>query len=232
MLGYHVIYFYALQLADPIGVSLVHYLWPVMIVLLAPIFVKGGAASLRSLLAGVAGFIGAVISCNPSQMGGTNGLLGYALGFVSALVWAAYSLTAKKYPEVKSASVGLFCIVSGLTCLALYSATSSWPSLTGSESLAVLYMGVGPMGGAFYLWDYAMKKADHQKVAILSYLTPVLSTAFLAFYLGQGMNLSIWIGALMVAVSMAVASGTTHAIKNNKKIRPVFGGRSKGSSFL
>jgi drug/metabolite transporter (DMT)-like permease len=232
MLGYHVIYFYALQLADPIGVSLIHYLWPVLIVLLGPVFVKNGKISLRCLLAGMAGFIGALISCRPEQLYDLNSLAGYGLAFVSAVVWAAYSLTSKRYSEVKSASVGLFCIISGLVCLAMYRSSAPWPTLTGNESLALLYMGVGPMGGAFYLWDFAMKKADHQTVAILSYATPVLSTAFLALYLGQGMEMSIWVGAFMVAISMAMAAGGTSATKNKKKISLFFWERSKGSSFL
>jgi drug/metabolite transporter (DMT)-like permease len=205
MLGYHVIYFYALQLADPVGVSLIHYLWPVMIVLLGPLFIQGGSISKRCLIAGGIGFIGALISCDPQQLMQLDGWFGYFLAFVSALVWAAYSLLAKKYPDVQSASVGLFCIISGVICLALFRATNPWPTLSTEESLAILYMGIGPMGAAFYLWDYAMKKANHEQVAVLSYATPVLSTAFLALYLGLGMKPSIWIGALLVTASMAIA---------------------------
>ncbi|WP_330211916.1 DMT family transporter [Pseudomonas sp. Z18(2022)] len=228
MLGYHVIYFYALQLADPIGVSLIHYLWPILIVLLGPLFVQNGKASLRCLLAGVAGFVGALVSCRPGQLDDLSNLAGYGLAFLSAVVWAAYSLTSKRYPEVKSASVGLFCMISGLACLTLYLSSAPWPTLTTNESLALLYMGVGPMGGAFYLWDFAMKKADHQTVAVLSYATPVLSTAFLAFYLGQGMEVSIWIGAALVALSMAMAAGGSTAPQNHQSTSAWFKRYSKG----
>ena len=69
--------------------------------------------------------------------------------------------------------------------------------------------GSGPMGGAFYLWDYAMKKANHEHVAILSYATPVLSTAFLALYLGLGMQWYIWVGAALVTVSMVMSQRST-----------------------
>lgn len=230
MLGYHVIYFYALQLADPIGVSLIHYLWPIMIVLLGPLFVKNGKPSLRCLPAGVAGFVGALISCRSGQLYDLNNLAGYGLAFLSAVVWATYSLTSKRFPEVKSASVGLFCIISGLACLIMYRSSAPWPTLTGNESLALLYMGVGPMGGAFYLWDFAMKKADHQTVAVLSYATPVLSTAFLAFYLGQGMETSIWIGAAMVALSMAMAAGGTTAPSYKQKTAAYFKRYTKASN--
>lgn len=231
MLGYHVIYFYALQWADPIGVSLIHYLWPILIVLLGPLFVRNGKTSLRCLIAGVVGFLGALISCQPGQLYDFNNLAGYGLAFLSAVVWAAYSLTAKRFPDVKSASVGLFCIISGLACLITYRSSSPWPSLTDNEALALLYMGIGPMGGAFYLWDFAMKRADHQTVALLSYATPVLSTAFLAFYLGQGMEISIWIGAALVALSMAMAARPSPASPPLKqKIDAYLKGRNRASA--
>lgn len=205
MLAYHVIYFYALQLADPIGVSLLHYLWPVLIMVMAPLFVASGRLTVRSVLAGLIGFLGAVISCNPDHSLGEGNWLGYGLALASAILWAAYSLLAKQYTSVRSASVGLFCIVSGATCLLIYRAGAQWPSLTPSETWAIVYMGLGPMGGAFYLWDYAMKKANHQQVAILSYATPVLSTAFLALYLEVGMHWYIWVGAGLVACSMMIS---------------------------
>lgn len=231
MLGYHVIYFYALQLADPIGVSLIHYLWPLLIVLLGPLFVRNGKTSLRYLTAGVVGFFGALISCRPGQIYDFNNLAGYGLAFLSAMIWAAYSLTAKRFPDVKSASVGLFCVISGLACLIAYRSNTPWPTLTNNEALALLYMGVGPMGAAFYLWDFAMKKADHQTVALLSYATPVLSTAFLAFYLGQGMEISIWVGAALVTLSMAMAARPSPAtLPLKQKIAVYLKGRTRAST--
>ncbi|MBK5477237.1 EamA family transporter [Pseudomonas sp. TH21] len=209
MLAYHVIYFYALQLADPIGVSLLHYLWPVLIVVMAPLFVSSGRLTTRSILAGLVGFVGAVISCNPDHSLGEGNWLGYGLAFVSAILWAAYSLLAKQYTGVRSASVGLFCLVSGAACLLVYRAGAQWPSLTPSETWAIVYMGLGPMGGAFYLWDYAMKKANHEQVAVLSYATPVLSTAFLAIYLQVGMQWYIWVGAGLVVCSMIMSRRAT-----------------------
>lgn len=205
MLAYHVIYFYALQLADPIGVSLLHYLWPVLIVMLGPLFITDGRLTFRSIAAGFIGFTGAAISCNPDMEMERGNWLGYVLAFMSALLWAFYSLLAKSYPNVRSASVGLYCIVSGAICLAVYRAGAEWPSLNSSQMWAILYMGIGPMGGAFYLWDYAMKKACHEQVAVLSYATPVLSTAFLAFYLNVGMQWYIWLGAGLVVASMIIS---------------------------
>jgi len=62
------------------------------------------------------------------------------------------------------------------------------------------------MGGAFYLWDFAMKRGDPRKTAVLSYAIPVLSTLFLSAYLRVPMTATLWAGALLVTVSVAMSS--------------------------
>jgi hypothetical protein len=51
-----------------------------------------------------------------------------------------------------------------------------------------------------------MKKGDPRKVAVLSYATPVLSTIALSICLGTRMTFAMWIGTVMVAVSIAISS--------------------------
>ena len=45
--------------------------------------------------------------------------------------------------------------------------------------------GLGPLGGAFYLWDKALKLGDARQIGILSYLTPLGSTALLVAVSGS-----------------------------------------------
>ena len=223
MFAYHVVYFYALQLGDPVGVSLIHYLWPILIVLLSPVFTRDVRVSGRHLVPAAIGFAGAILACfaswgTASGSGAGSTTLGishagiaatcvaYALALLSAFAWAAYSLLGTRYRQVPSHSVGLFCLSAGLGCLALYFSRSSWPHVTMTDASVLMYMGLGPMGGAFYLWDLAMKRGDPRKTAVLSYAIPVLSTLFLSVYLHVPMSAMLWAGALLVTVSVAMAS--------------------------
>ena len=52
-------------------------------------------------------------------------------------------------------------------------------------ALKLAALGLGPMGAAFYLWDFAMKRGDPRVVGVLAYATPVLSTALLALVTGR-----------------------------------------------
>jgi drug/metabolite transporter (DMT)-like permease len=56
--------------------------------------------------------------------------------------------------------------------------TTVWPETTG-QWLAVLGLGAGPVGAAFYAWDVGMKRGDIRVIGAASYATPLLSTAFL-----------------------------------------------------
>jgi drug/metabolite transporter (DMT)-like permease len=223
MFAYHVVYFYALQLGDPVGVSLIHYLWPILIVILSPVFTRDVRIGRRHLVPAALGFAGAILACfaswstasasaaGPAASGiGHAGIamtcVAYALALLSAFAWAAYSLLGTRYRQVPSHCVGLFCLSAGLACLALCFSRSSWPHVTMTDAGVLMYMGLGPMGGAFYLWDFAMKRGDPRKTAVLSYAIPVVSTLFLSAYLRVPMTATLWAGALLVTVSVSMAS--------------------------
>lgn len=219
---YHVIYFFALQLGDPIGVSLVHYLWPVIIVCLSGSLATAGSQRRMMLLSVALGFGGAAAACwsvqQPASAAGAAGfterhlsyeIAAYLLALLSAFAWAAYSVLGKCYGNISSSSVGAFSLPAGLACLAMYYASGNTPALTAQNWTVLVYMGLGPMGIAFYLWDFGMKKANTSITTAMSYATPVLSTVFLALNMPQRLPAALWVGVAMVAASVIVARAAT-----------------------
>lgn len=218
MFAYHVIYFFALQLGDPIGVSLVHYLWPVLIVCLSREQWSGESKTRPMFVSILLGFGGAVAACwsthQPVPQVAVPGLfnsplfrelIGYLLALLSAFAWAGYSVLGKRYSSVSSLSVGAFSLPAGLTCLALFFATNKLPSLTTQDCMVLAYMGLGPMGLAFYLWDFGMKRGNTSVTTALSYATPVVSTMFLALHSAQRLSAALWLGVAMVTASVVLA---------------------------
>ena len=47
------------------------------------------------------------------------------------------------------------------------------------EVLAIVGLGLGPVGLAFYVWDYGVKNGDIKLLGVASYAAPVLSTQIL-----------------------------------------------------
>jgi drug/metabolite transporter (DMT)-like permease len=213
MLAYHVMYFYALQVGEPVGVSLIHYLWPLLIVVMTPATCHRAGSLVRRFLGVALGFAGAIFACiagvevaQPDAGSLTLGIriFSYGIALVSAFTWAGYSLLGRRYGSVSSHSVGLFCLVAGIGSLILSNVAGEVARFTGRDTLMLAYLGLGPMGTAFYLWDYGMKRCDPRKVAILSYATPVLSTIALCVHLGRPISVMTWLGSLLVVIAVAI----------------------------
>ena len=76
-----------------------------------------------------------------------------------------------------------------------------WPQ-TVPEWLALLALGLGPVGAAFFLWDIGMKNGDVSLLGALSYAAPVISTAMLVL---AGYAAPSWSFAIAVLLMVAAA---------------------------
>ena len=70
--------------------------------------------------------------------------------------------------------------------------------MTSGDWLLVGIMALGPLGGAFYLWDAAMKHGDPRRIGLLAFVTPLLSTSLLMGYRGQPLQPSIALAVVMI----------------------------------
>jgi drug/metabolite transporter (DMT)-like permease len=204
LFGFHFLLFIALRHAPPVQANLVNYLCPLGIVVMAPLFLPGVKLKPMHLLAACLGFVGACIAILGSRGGAAE--TGFAWGYLpaagSAFIWASYSLMTKRlalqgnsYP---TAAIGLFGIASGLLSLLCHALLEPRMALSGSDWMLLIAMGIGPLGAAFYLWDAALKRGDARHIGILSYITPLASTALLLIVTGQALSWSIGVAAVMI----------------------------------
>lgn len=198
LFGYHFLLFIALRLAPPVEANLVNYLWPLFIVVLAPVFLPGLALRPAHVLAALAGFAGAAIAILGG--GGASGAWswGYLPALGAAFMWASYSLGTRRVATFPTAAIGLFGLVSGLLSLACHAVLESPVDLSGRDWLLVAVMGLGPLGAAFFLWDKALKGGDARHIGILSYITPLASTALLVLVTGRPLTGSIALAAALI----------------------------------
>jgi drug/metabolite transporter (DMT)-like permease len=201
LFGFHFLLFMALQTAPPVQTNLVNYLWPLGMVVMAPLFLPQVRLKTRHLLAACAGFAGAALA-----MAGPSGLLaldiafhwGYVLALGSAFIWASYSLLTRRLPAFPTAAIGSFSAASGLLALLCHALFEPATSLSARDGLLITIMGFGPLGGAFYLWDAALKRGDPRQIGLLAFITPVLSTALLLWATGQPLTPQIGLAAALV----------------------------------
>lgn len=180
LFGYHFIYFTALRLAPPAEASLIAYLWPLLIVVFSGLLPGEHLRKLHVLGAAIA-FVGAaMIVLRGGQAGGIGGasaLPGYALAFLCALIWSGYSLISRRLGAVPTAAVVVYCLATAVLSLGAHLAMEEtrWPTAPLGW-LAVIGLGVGPVGIAFFTWDIGVKKGDIQLLGTASYAAPLLST--------------------------------------------------------
>lgn len=205
LFGFHFLLFLALRHAPPVEANLVNYLWPLFMVVLAPLFLAGVQLRGVHVAAALLGFAGAAIAILGAHSGGDGGATGeggWAWGYIpalgSAFIWASYSLLTQRVKAFPTAAIGLFGMVSGVLSLLCHWALEPTAALSARDWLLLAVMGLGPLGGAFFLWDKALKLGDARQIGILSYLTPLGSTALLMGLSGRSLTWSIGLAAVMI----------------------------------
>ena len=198
LFGFHFLLFIALRHAPPVQANLVNYLWPLGMVVMAPLFLPGLRLTLRQLLAALLGFAGAALAISGGQplQGGL--AWGYLPALGSAFVWASYSLLTQRVPPFSTSAIGLFALVSGLLSLLCHALLEAPVSPQASDWPWLVLMGLGPLGAAFFLWDAALKRGDARQIGLLSFLTPLLSTVLLLWHRGEALSPAIGLAALLI----------------------------------
>ncbi|MDJ0386691.1 EamA family transporter [Roseomonas sp. E05] len=205
LFGYHALYFAALALAPAVEANLLNYLWPLLIVLLSGLLL-GMPLGSRRLLGVALGFAGCALLIGGGARFPAGALPGFLCAVAGAVVWATYSVTARRLARVPTEAVAGFCLVSALLAgvLHLVFEATVWPD--ARQALAILLLGLGPVGSAFFLWDLGMKRGDPRLLGTLAYSIPVLSTLLLVAA-GEGRaDERVLVAALLVAGGGVLAS--------------------------
>lgn len=180
LFGYHFLYFLAMAHAPVVEVSLISYLWPLLIVLFSALL-PGEQLSKFHLIGAVLALVGCWVLIGGGSSGfSSNYLTGYLAALACAFLWSSYSVASRLVKQVPTDAVGWFCGVTavlGLSCHLLWE-TTVWPA-DWVEWLGVIGLGLGPVGIAFFTWDYGVKHGNLQLLGVLSYAAPLISVVML-----------------------------------------------------
>jgi len=207
LFGYHALYFLALRFAPPAEAGLLNYLWPLLIVLFSSLL-PGERLAPHHIIGALLGLVGTVLLFAGNSSGFAPGQVpGLIASFVAAFVWAAYSVMSRKLKSIPTDAVAGFCLVTALLAAVVHGLVevTVWPDTT-AQWLAIIALGVGPVGAAFYAWDIGMKRGDIRVLGAASYATPLLSTAFLILAGFAEPTAAIAIAAVLIAGGGLVAA--------------------------
>ena len=210
LFGFHFLLFIALRHAPTVEANLVNYLWPLLMVVLAPVWLPGVSLRPRHVLAALLGFAGAAVAILGARSGTGGGAETGYWGFLpaagSAFIWASYSLWTKRVAAFPTSAIGLFGLVSGALALLCHALLEPAAALSARDWLLVVLCGLGPLGAAFFFWDMALKRGDARQIGILSYITPLASTALLLLVTGRPLSWSIALAAAMIIAAAVLGT--------------------------
>lgn len=207
LFGYHFLYFSALRLAPAAEAGLIAYLWPLLIVLLSGLLPQE-KLKLGHISGGLIGFAGAAIIVTQGQTSfDTSAILGYGLALLCALTWSSYSVLSRRLGNTPTSSVVIFClataILSAIAHLSLE--TTIWPDQL-TTWLAVIGLGVGPVGLAFFVWDVGVKHGDIQLLGVASYAAPLLSTFVLVAAGIADLTWTLLVASILITLGAVLAA--------------------------
>jgi drug/metabolite transporter (DMT)-like permease len=205
LMGNNAFYLAAIARIGPAEANVVHYLWPVFLVILASLIHRRSPSALQVL--GIAfGFFGVVVALSP-QMRGDLDLTGVLLGACGAMTFAIYSV-GRSLAKVETNVVGPSLGLAGISALAVHFLLEPvyWPS--AGQWLAIILMGIGPFTVANVLWDKATREGSAATISSLAFLTPLVAMGLLAAF-GLGVvTLAVVVGALFAIIGALLSSGS------------------------
>lgn len=210
LFGYHALYFTALDNAPPVEASLIAYLWPLLIVLFSALL-PGERLHWTHLLGGALGLAGAAMLVTQRGGGEVSFEARYLTGYLAALgcafTWSIYSVLSRRFGAAPTDLVGAFCGATALLGIVAHALTETtiWPADVW-EWAAVVALGLGPVGLAFFVWDYGVKRGDIKALGACSYASPLLSTLLLILAGKAEATVTVLVACLLIIAGAVVAA--------------------------
>lgn len=208
LFGYHALYFAAMKSAPAIEVSFIAYLWPILIVVFSS-FLPHEKLRWFHVSGTVIGFLGIalLLLTNGAFRSFSGNSTGYLLALLCAVIWSSYSVLSRRHKHVPVVMTGAICGVTALLSAVCHLLFEETVAPLPAEWLPIGLLGIGPVGVAFFAWNYGMKQGNIKLLGTLAYFAPLISGFLLVLF---GRSDYSWrllaAGVLIIAGAMVTAS--------------------------
>lgn len=208
LFGYHFFYFSAVQNAPVVEANLLNYLWPLLIVL-GTALMPGMGLRWHHLAGAALGLAGTILIITD---GGGFGfapeyMAGYGLALLAAITWASYSLLSRRFAVIPTRIVTWYCAGAALLSILCHLMLEQTVLPSGTVAwLAVFALGLMPVGGAFFVWDYGVKHGNIQILGVASYCAPLLSTLILVVAGRAALTTALVLACVLITSGAVLAS--------------------------
>ncbi len=211
-LGHNGLFMSALHFAPPGEVTVISYLWPVMVVVIQSLFAIARPSRLQWIGVGL-GFAGFLVfawpALNEDSFAAMQGsvVFGLTLALAAALSFATYSALRPRISGGPVDAVGTACGVAAIIAAALHVGSGGEiAALDAPSLLAMILLGAGPMGLANLMWDHGVRNGDSRILSACAYLTPILSTSLLVLLGLAAPTMGLAIGGMLIIAGVCLGA--------------------------
>ncbi|KAF3997035.1 DMT family transporter [Glaciimonas immobilis] len=205
---YYLCLYYGYSKADGVTVLVIQYLWPVLIVLLAPLILREKITS-TIIASALLGFIGTLVVATKGDFSTfeIKNLPILGIVFIGSLAFALFSLLSKKIRCHTLVATFLYFIWATLFSLIglLASSGIKFPA-SGNAWLGLVLNGTIVNGLSYFWWLRALQLEQTSRIAPLVFLTPILACLWLVLFLNEIFYISYVVGLCMCVGAGILAS--------------------------
>lgn len=191
--------------------SVLVYFQPVLLGLFAWLWLGESMTSVK-VVGLLIGFIGiSVVSME--HFTAHLSFVGVVLGISTALFWAIGVVYVKKVGGLVDPywMVAMQFTIGGIVLLVLGSATESWSAIEW-HPMYLFGLGFGATMGipvAYIIYYSLIRAGEASKVAVFTFLVPVISVFISTVFIGEAMTHTLWIGLVLVVLSICLVNFRT-----------------------
>jgi drug/metabolite transporter (DMT)-like permease len=203
---------WAEQSVDSALAAILNSTVPLMVIVIAPLFLPDEPIRLNGLVGLAVGFIGVVLIVSPGLVGAAGTLTGQLALLGSSLSYAVGNVYARRnvrglppmIPAVLQVTVAL--VVVGLLALALERPwETSRPDLEGWFS--IVWLGIFGSGLAYLAYFRLLSRWGATRTALVAYLLPVVGIVLGYLVRREPIDLSLIAGTVLVIAGVALVNG-------------------------
>jgi drug/metabolite transporter (DMT)-like permease len=151
-----------------------------------------------------------VVLSSPRSGAAPDPVLGAGLMFIAVLLWAGYTLLAKRAAAVDQlVATAVSQLIGTLTLLPLALIEVSRglrPTITSGDWLGIIYLGALSSAAGYLLYNWSLTHLDASRVGNFTNLMPIVGVAVAILFLGESLAPLQLIGGLGVLIGVGLSA--------------------------
>ena len=207
--GYTLLLYSALQSTSPVTAAVLVALNPATIAIAAQFVLKDRLTRL-AVIGILVSFVGAVVVVIGGQpLDGINLGAGDGLILIATVLWTVYSMIAPRVQTPPITATAIQATLASLVMIPLMLVDEivlnpgSWTTVEGAEWWGVLWIGLIPSAGAYFLWNVSSEWIGPTRTGAFLNLIPVFTAVFVVLL---GGSVTIWhlVGGALVLLGVTL----------------------------